>query len=184
MQQAASFLFLVSSARRNGNAERLARHAAAALPKSAEQQFLALDDYPLAPFEDRRHMEPGFSPPQKYERALLEATLAASDIVMVAPVYWYNLPASAKLYLDYWTAWLRASGVAFKGRMAGKNLWAVISISDDNHAMAAPLTESLRLSAEYMAMIWRGALIGAGNRPGDVENDARALAAARDFLIV
>ena len=38
---------------------------------------------------------------------LLDATLAATDLVFVAPVYWYSLPAAAKLYLDYWSAWLR-----------------------------------------------------------------------------
>jgi hypothetical protein len=31
-------------------------------------------------------------------------------------------------------------------------------------------------------MKWRGALIGHGNRPGDVETDARAMEAARHFL--
>lgn len=177
-----SFLFVVSSGRRDGNAELLARAAARALPKDATQRWMALADYPLPPFEDRRHPTPSFAAPAGAELDLLNATLAASDIVMVAPVYWYSLPASAKLYLDFWTAWLRAEGFDFKARMAGKNMWAVSSISDSDHAGAAPLIDCLKLSADYMAMPWRGALIGEGNRPGDVENDARALEAARTFF--
>lgn len=177
-----SFLFIVASGRRLGNAEQLAREAAKALPRDAPARWMALVDFQLPPFEDRRHPEPRFAPPVGAELELLNATLAASDIVLVAPVYWYSLPASAKLYLDWWTAWLRAEGVDFKKRMAGKKMWAVVAISDDNHAMAAPLTESLRLSAEYMGMTWKGALIGEGNRPGDVANDARAMAAAKRFF--
>jgi multimeric flavodoxin WrbA len=176
-----SFLFILSSGRRDGNAERLARAAAAVLPAQTAQRWMALADFQLSPFEDRRHPTPDFPPPQGAELELLNTTLAASDIVMVAPVYWYSLPASAKLYLDYWTSWLRARA-DFKAVMAGKRLWAVSSISDSNYSGAAPLTECLRLSAEYMAMTWRGALIGEGNRPGDVENDARAMAAAKAFF--
>lgn len=177
-----SFLFILASGRRDGNAESLARRAAASLPQGAAQRWMALADYPLPPFEDRRHPQADFPPPGGAELELLTATLEASDIVIAAPVYWYSLPASAKLYLDTWTAWLRAGGVDFKARMSGKRLWAVVAISDPDHSNASPLVDCLRLSAEYMSMDWRGALIGEGNRPGDVLNDARALELAQRFF--
>jgi hypothetical protein len=72
---------------------------------------MALADYPLPPFEDRRHPQADFPPPRGAELELLTATLEASDIVTAAPVHWYSLPAGAKLYLDARTAWLRAEGV-------------------------------------------------------------------------
>jgi hypothetical protein len=40
----------------------------------------------------------------------------------------------------------------------------------------------LRFTAEYMAMDWRGALIGSANKPGDVREDKRAMLAAETFF--
>lgn len=181
---AAHFLFLVASARREGNSEALARHAAAHLPPGTRQTWLRLDEHPLPPFADLRHAtSEAWAPSVEGEaRTLLEATLAASDLVMVAPVYWYSLPAAAKLYLDHWTAWLRAPGWEFKSRMAGKTLWGVTALSDRDPALAEPLKETLRLTADYMAMRWGGLLTGEGNRPGDIRRDARALATAAEFF--
>lgn len=180
----AHFLFLLASGRRDGNSEALARRAAAQLPAGTTQTWLRLDEHPLPPFADLRHTSSASWLPtvDGDARRLLEATLAATDLVFVAPVYWYSLPASAKLYLDHWTAWLRAPGWDFKARMAGKSLWAVSALSDSDPALAAPLTETLRLTAGYMQMEWRGALLGEGNRPGDVHQDARASAAAAEFF--
>jgi NAD(P)H-dependent FMN reductase len=181
----AHFLFLVASARRDGNSETLARHAAAQLPAAVRRTWLHLDDHPLPAFADLRHTgETAWAPTVTGPaRSLLEATLAATDLVFVAPVYWYSLPAAAKLYLDHWTAWLRAPGWNFKARMAGKSLWAVSTLSDRDPALAAPLVDTLRLTADYMQMRWRGALLGEGNRPGDVRQDARAFAQAAEFLV-
>jgi len=127
------FQFLLSSARRDGNAEKLARHAATSLPEETDQCWLNLADVPLPQFEDRRH-EPGFAYGEVFgnERLLLDATLAATDLVLVVPLYWYSVPASAKLYLDYWSSWLRVPGADFKSRMSGKILWGVSAFSDED----------------------------------------------------
>lgn len=178
------YLFVIASARRAGNSELLARHAARALPGAAGQEWLHLADHPLPPFHDLRHAGPETWSPavEGPARVLLEATLAATDVVLVSPVYWYSLPAAAKLYLDHWTAWLRAPGWDFKARMAGRNLRGISVSSDGDPAAAAPLRETLRLTAYYMGMHWGGLLLGAGNRPGDVLQHAPSLAAADRFL--
>lgn len=178
------FLFLIASARRGGNSEQLARRAATSLPPGTRQTWVHLDEHPLPPFADRRHESTtAWAPTIEGEsRFLLEATLAATDLVIVAPVYWYSLPASAKLYLDHWTAWLRAPGWDFKPRMAGKSLWAVSVLSDSDPRLAHPLVETLRLTAEYMSMRWAGALLGEGNRPGDIAQDSRAQADSANFF--
>ena len=148
------FLFLVSSTRRNGNAELLAHHAAGRLPPRWEQRWLHHLDMPVPPFVDVRHNggDGRYEMPTEHLRTLLDATLAATDIVFVAPVYWYSLPAAAKLYLDHWTGWLRVPGLDFRARMAGKRLWA-------------------------------GAVVGLGNRAGDVLNDAPGMTAAETLFI-
>jgi multimeric flavodoxin WrbA len=175
-------LFLLASARKDGNTERLASVAAAGLPAGAAQEWLRLSDTPLPPFRDIRHDAGIYPAPTGHEKLLVEATLQATDLIFCAPVYWYGLPASAKLYLDYWSAWLRVPGLDFKNRMKGKRLWAVTMISGGDDATADPLIGTLKLTAEYMAMEWRGVLLGHGSRPGDVEKDARALRAAENFF--
>lgn len=178
------FLFLLSSSRRDGNSEQLARRAATGLPATDTQIWLNLADLPLPAFADLRHATgDNWKPVIKgHARTLLEATLAATDLVLVAPVYWYSLPATAKLYLDHWSAWLRAPGYDFKARMAGKTMWAVSSYSDTDPRFAEPLKETLRLSADYLHMHWGGHLLGSGNRPGEVQQDKKSFTAADRFF--
>ena len=116
------FLFVLSSARVGGNAEQLAREASLALPADVEQSWLRLSETPLQPFLDIRHDVGVYPAPEGHEATLADATLWCTDLVMVVPVYWYSLPASAKLYLDHWSGWMRVPGMEFKARMAGKRL--------------------------------------------------------------
>lgn len=179
------FLFLVASGRREGNTETLARLAASKIPANVEQQWIHLDEFPLDRFEDIRHHEEKNTPwpmPQGHEKFLLDETLAATDIVFVAPLYWYSLPSSAKLYLDHWSDWMRVPDVHFKKHMASKTLWGVCVSSDDDPQSTSLLTGTLQRSAEYMSMKWGGALIGTGSKPGDIRNDRNACAAAERFF--
>jgi multimeric flavodoxin WrbA len=179
------FLFLVASARKDGNTETLARRAAASLPANVEQEWIHLEEVVLPRFEDIRHEDDRNSPwpePKGNERQLLDATVAATDIVFVTPLYWYSLPSSAKLYMDYWSHWMRVPGVHFQKKLAGKKLWAVCVQSDDDPQQAELLLATLRRSAEYMKMEWGGELIGTGSKPGDILKDGRAMEAAENFF--
>lgn len=178
-----SFLFLLAGAREGGNTETLARAAAAQLPAHAEQTWLTLRDLPLPPFRDVRHADGGAYPqPEGNERLLLDATLAADHLVIASPLYWYSVSADAKLYLDHWAGWLRVPGADFKARMRGKTMWAVSVLSDPDQSTADPLIGTLRLSAQYLGMNWGGALLGYGNRPGDITTDTPALTRAKTFF--
>ncbi len=177
------FLFLLASTRQDGNTEALARSAAAGLPDDVEQRWLRLSDMPLPAFEDIRHDGPGLYPdPVGDAGVLLEATLAATDLVIASPLYWYSLSASAKLYLDHWSGWMRIPGVDFKPRMGGKTMWAVSAFSSDDQALADPLVGTLRNTADYMGMHWGGSLLGYGNAPGQVLTDTDALRNAASFF--
>jgi hypothetical protein len=97
-------LFLLCSAREGGNSELPARRAAASLPPEVKQRWLRLRGLPLPPFDDIRHEEGAVYPePEGAGLTLPEATPACSDLVFVAPLYWYGLPAAAKLYPDHWS---------------------------------------------------------------------------------
>jgi len=176
------FLFLLGSTRSAGNSEGLARQAARALPATDEQRWLRLTDHPLPPFCDTRHST-GFEAPGGTARLVCEATLAATDLVIVSPVNWYSVAWPVKLYLDHWLAWMRRPELAFEATLAGRSLWAVLADSDDEGlGNAAPAIDMLRRTADYMAMRWRGALLGHANRPGEIERDGVAMTAAGTYF--
>ncbi len=178
-----SFLFVLASTRVDGNSERLARRAATWLPEGAEARWLRLTDHPLSPFADTRHST-GYAAPEGEARLLRDATLAASDLVIVTPVYWYGVSWPAKLYLDHWSAWMRDPELAFKPAMAGKRMWAVMVDSDtEQEGSSSPAIDMLRRTAEYLEMKWQGVLIGHANRPGEIEQHAAAMAAAEGFFL-
>lgn len=179
----AHFLFLNAATREPGvlgNTEALARRAAARLPSATAQTWLRMVDLPLPPFVDVRHSAGVYPMPEGPGRTLLDATLAASDVVLVSPVYWYSVPAPLKLYLDHWSAWMRVPGLDFKQQMAGKRLWVVATSGD--RAKAEPMFESYRLCADFMHMSLAGVLWGQGGAPGAVLKDTGALDAAEGFF--
>lgn len=177
------FLFLVASSRRPGvvgNTEWLARRAAASLEPEAAQTWIHLHGLNLAPFEDWRHDVGHYPMPEGDARMLLDATLAATDLVFVSPVYWYSVPAALKLYLDHWSAWLRVPELDFKPRMAGKRLWVVVT--SGNEAKAQPMLQSYAHCAQFLSMAHGAALWGPGGPPGAVAQDAAALVRAEGFF--
>lgn len=178
-----SFLFVLGSTRVDGNSERLARRAAAALPATVAQSWRRLIDDPLPPFFDTRHSS-GYGPVDGAGRRWCEATLAATDLVIVTPVNWYSVAWPVKLYLDHISGWMRAPGVNFAERMAGRALWAVVvDADDDGEGAATPVVDALARSAAYLDLRWSGALVGHGNRPGEVLADAAAVAAADRYFL-
>jgi len=171
---------LLSSSRRLGNSEQLAYCAAHSLPAHYEQQWLNLHDFPLPDFMDLRHGA-GYQPPIGNARLLLEATLKATDVVLVTPLYMYNLPGHAKQYLDHWSAWLRTPSLDFQEYMKAKTLWSIV-VGGGTRLDAQPLEGSLQLTATFMQMHWGGMLYGSGSRPNDIQDDARALQEAKTFF--
>ncbi|MFF9088914.1 flavodoxin family protein [Streptomyces sp. NPDC014991] len=177
------FLFVLGSARAGGNTEMLARAAAEQLPEDVEQRWIRLADHPLPDFVDLRHDSDHVRPsPDTPAGLLLDATLAATDIVIASPLYWYSVSSLTKRYLDYWSAWLRTPGVDFRGTMAGRTLWGVAALAADEPSVAAPYAGTLTHSAAYLRMRFGGVLLGNGSAPGDVRGDTDALARAKTFF--
>ncbi|MGW0549772.1 flavodoxin family protein [Streptomyces altiplanensis] len=176
-----SFLFVLGSSRPDGNTEILARAAAEQLPAGVPQRWVDLARLPLPDFQDGRH-ETDTWPAGENEETLRQATLEATDIVLASPLYWYTLSAQTKRYLDYWSGWLRDPASDFKERMAGRTLWGVTVMADDDEAVADGLTTTLNHSAAYLRMRFGGVLFGNGSRPGQVRDDERAAIRAKTFF--
>lgn len=178
------FLFLTTSTREaghTGNTEWLARQAAAALPAGTPQTWHHLARMELPAFVDLRHTTGSYPMPEGDLRTLLDATLAASHIVFVSPVYWFSIPAPLKTYLDHWSAWMRVPGLPFKEQMASKTLSLITTSGDRDKAQ--PMVDSVRLCAQFLSMPWGGVLWGKGGPPGAVQADTQAVTAAQSFLI-
>ncbi|WP_327354150.1 flavodoxin family protein [Streptomyces sp. NBC_01304] len=178
------FLFVLGSSRRGGNTELLARRAAEQLPADVHQTWLDLEELALPDFQDRRH-DPGavHAPPTGDAATLLDATLDATDVVLVSPLYWYSVSASTKRYLDHWSGWLRVREADFKQRMGGRRLWGVTVLAEEDVTVADPLVGTLRNTAAYMGMEFGGVLFGNGSRPDGVLLDTEALSRAKEFFV-
>lgn len=177
------FLFLLGSSRPDGNTELLARRAAEQLPAEVEQRWLSLAEHPLPDFVDLRRDSDHVHPAAGSNPALLlDATLAATDIVIASPLYWYSVSGLTKRYLDYWSGWLRTPDIDFKARMAGRTLWGVTALAHEEEEVAGPLIGTLNHSAAYLGMRFGGVLLGNGSKPGDVLKDTAALAHAKTFF--
>jgi multimeric flavodoxin WrbA len=178
------FLFLNASTREPGhigNTETLARRAATVLPATTKQTWCKLADLELPPFVDLRHTSGTYPMPMADAKSMLDATLAASDLVFVSPVYWFSVPSPLKTYLDHWSAWLRVPGLDFKDHMAGKKLWVIAT--SGNREKAQPMLDSYRLCAEFLGMQWQKPLWGKGGAPDAVLGDSEAMAAAERYFI-
>ncbi|MDH3036719.1 NAD(P)H-dependent oxidoreductase [Streptomyces sp. TRM75561] len=176
------FLFVLGSARPDGNSELLARRAAEQLPPGVEQRWIDLTAHPLPEFEDLRHDGDHVRPTEGDTALLLDATLAATDLVVVSPLYWYTVSAQTKRYLDHWSGWLRTPGLNFKATMEGRTLWGVTALAHEEPEVADPLVGTLNNSAAYLGMRFGGVLLGNGSKPGDVLMDTQALARAKTFF--
>lgn len=172
------FLFLLSSARSGGNSALLAQAAAAALPAQA-QGWIDLSTAQLPPYRDLR---PATAQPEGDLAAIMDAMRAASDIVIVAPVYWYALPAPAKLLLDHWSGWFDAAETGFADWAREKTVYLITARADPDPTVPEPLEAMVTRSIRWLGMRWGGALHGVGDAVGEIAQDKAAMAAATGFL--
>jgi multimeric flavodoxin WrbA len=180
---ASHYLFLTASTRESGhlgNTEWLAQQAAQHLPAGAQATWHHLARMQAPPFVDLRHTAGQYPMPEGDMHTLLQATLACTDLVLVAPVYWYSMPATLKLYLDHWSAWMRIPGVPFKDSMAQKTLHLITTSGD--RAKAQPMIDSVALCAAFLNMRFAGTLWGKGGPPAAVQADTQAVAQTATFF--
>ena len=163
-----SLLVLLASARRDGNACLLARRAVEGLGPSGRVHidWADLATLPLPAFRDPRPGVP--KPPTDVLGDLAARLIRATDVVFAVPVYWYALPAPAKLFIDHWSGFLDTPDLNFATAMKGKRLWLLTARADADPQVAMPMEDSLRRTGDWLGMNWCGALHGVGDAKGDI----------------
>lgn len=149
------------------------------LPASA-QHWIDLSAAQISPYRDLR---PATAQPVGDLAAIMDAMRAASDIVIVAPVYWYALPAPAKLLLDHWSGWFDATETGFADWAREKTVHLITSRADPDPTVPELLEAMVTRSILWLGMRWGGALHGVGDAVGEIAQDTAAMAAAARFLI-
>lgn len=170
-------LIFLASARQGGNSHLLARRAAD--HSGAQIDWCDLARVPLPAFADLRPDVPALSDPVLTD--ILGRMRQADDLVFAVPIYWYGLPAPAKLLLDHWSGYLDAPGTGFGIWIRDKRLWLMTCRADPAAEVAQPVELALRQTARWLGMGWGGALHGVADQPGEIAAD-ESWSLAPDFL--
>ncbi len=173
-------LFLTASPRNGSNSRRLAAHAAEALPDTAKAHWLDLNTPALPAFRDLRPDHPGV--PMGRLGDVFGQIMLATDLVFVAPIYWYAFPAPLHLTLSHLSGWLDVPELRLPDGLSGKRCYLITARADPDPSAPAPAETLLRLSVEWLGMTWAGALHGVADAPGEIEGTAAWNEAPRFLL--
>ncbi|MGE5675850.1 MAG: flavodoxin family protein [Mycobacterium leprae] len=169
-----SILLILGSSRRQGNSELLAEQVIGNLPCSR----LYLMEHAIQPIVDKRHSPEGFSPVADDYDDVIARVMAHDTLVFVTPVYWYTMSGLMKNFIDRWSQSLRDSRYAFREVMRQKRAYVVIAGGDQPRIKGLPLIQTFQYAFDYVGLTFGGYVIGEGDRPGDVLQDAAAMSQA------
>lgn len=162
------------SSRDNGNTEELVQLVTRDLPTA----WFRLRQYHITPIHDKRHDPGGFTPvSDDYDRLIQE--LLAHDIWLFAsPVYWYGFSGLMKNFIDRWSEVMRRRDLLFNEKIREKHAALTLVGGDQPHLKALALVQQFYWICDFVRMPFVGYALGEANRPGEIQNDPRALATA------
>lgn len=164
------FLFLTTSPRAGSNSSRLAAHAANGLPDGTATRWLDLNTPALPAYRDLRPGHGGV--PMGRLGDVFGQIMLASDIVLVAPIYWYAFPAPLHLMLSHLSGWLDVPELRMMDSLKAKRAWLMTSRADPDPTVPREAEAMIRRTADWLGMVWGGALHGVADAPGEIEGSA------------
>jgi multimeric flavodoxin WrbA len=172
-----TLLALYGSSRRHGNSELLAEQVLQGLDATR----IYLSEHAIRPIVDGRHDPAGFAPVTDDYGPIVDVVMAHDTLLFATPIYWYGMSGQMKLFVDRWSQSLREKRFDFKGELAKKRAFVVLAGSDEPRTKGLPLIQQFQYIFGFMGMAFGGYVIGEGNRPGEVLQDARALGEAAEL---
>ncbi|KGR74942.1 flavodoxin family protein [Ureibacillus sinduriensis] len=173
-----SIAVIYGSTRENGNTEWLTEEAVSGVP--VEKFYLR--EYNILPIKDERHTNAGFQEVLDDYNHLIGRILMHDVFIFATPVYWYSMSGTMKLFIDRWSQTLRDKNYPdFKESLAKKSAY-VIAVGGDKPAIKAlPMIQQFQYICDYFGMALEGYVIGKASKPGEIQGDAKAIAAARQL---
>ncbi|MGF7045854.1 multimeric flavodoxin WrbA [Paenibacillus sp. DS2015] len=162
---------LYGSSRRHGNSDKLAD----LLVEGLDADRIYLSDYNLQPITDYRHTEPGEYPEDDYHK-LIDLVLEQDTIVFTTPIYWYGVSGVMKTFIDRWSQSLREDRPHFISKMSTKKAYVIAVGDDEPHLKGLPLIQQFQYIFDFTGTQFDGHIIGKGNEPESILEDAAALA--------
>lgn len=170
-----SIAVIYGSARDGGNTEAL---AGIALEGVAHEKIILRHKF-INPIHDQRHDEGGFDYVSDDYDAVITEVLRHDTLIFVTPVYWYTISGLLKNFIDRWSQSLRDPRYDFKALLSQKKAYVILAGGDDPRVKALPLIEQLKYTFQFVGMELAGYVIGKASRPGDIQNDSKALLEAK-----
>ncbi|MFC6261014.1 flavodoxin family protein [Levilactobacillus fujinensis] len=152
-------LLFNASARKQGNTATLGERLLTDIPHTT----IHLMDHHLNFVQDNRDTgRPQADPTDDYE-SLMAQFATANDIVLATPVYWYDMAAPLKVFMDRWFD-SYTNGFPF----AGKRVYLLIVGADQPEIKAAGIANAVRYSCAWLKMDFCGVTTVTADGPHDI----------------
>lgn len=94
------------------------------------------------------------------------------------------MSGTMKNFIDRWSQTLRDSKYPnFKTTMATKKAYVIAVGGDNPYVKGQPMIQQFQHIFDFMGTKFEGYILGAGNKPGDINEDEKALLAAQQLNI-
>ncbi|KMY54352.1 NAD(P)H-dependent oxidoreductase [Bacillus sp. FJAT-27231] len=169
---------IYGGSRPNGNAESLTKLATQGL----DVEEIYLKDYLIEPIRDKRHAEEGFSEVKDDYNFIIDLILPHDILIFSTPIYWYSMTGTLKNFIDRWSQTLRDKQYPdFKKQMSQKRAYVIAVGGDNPYIKGLPMIQQFQHIFDFIGTTFEGYIIGEGNRPGDIDQDLKALSAAEQL---
>lgn len=183
MKQIRRVLILAASPRINGNSTILALRAAEGVKaEGGEADVVAIGNLKIAPCNAcdscRTRQEAGCVIKDDMQ-PLYQKIKEAQGIIFATPVYWFNVSAQMKLFIDRTYAIHGEGGYAFTGKDVG-----VILTYEDEDVFVSGGINALRSFQDTFAYVKAnlvGSVYGRADKAGDVQTNGKLLQKAYDL---
>ena len=179
-EQFMSIAVIYGSTRENGNTEWLTDQVINGL--SVEKIYL--NEYSILPIKDERHTVAGFQEVADDYNSIIAKVLKHDILIFSTPIYWYSMSGTMKLFIDRWSQTLRDKNFPNFRAELGKKTAYVIAVGGDKPTIKAlPMIQQFQYICDFFGMTFESYLIGKASKPGEMQLDTKAIAAANQMKL-
>lgn len=173
-----SILVINGGGRKNGNTSILTERAI----KGLEIDTIDLRDHVIKAVEDGRHSPEGFTEVNDDYHEVIDRVMQHDILIFATPIYWYSMTGTLKNFIDRWSQTMRNPEYNdFRERMSLKKAFVIAVGGDSPGIKGLSFIQQFHYIFEFVHLPFEDYIIGHANKPGEIENDARALFSAEQL---